>query len=151
MRHLVNMKKFVQPQQRSAAYAKAHDRHQIMLPGFDINWDEPALISQFYSGLQDGVKDLLLTLPDPSTLDEAINQAVKCDNCLFERRQDKRVWTTPHQPSEYSASSTSAHAVMYTEAEAMQIDVTRFKPLTEQEKKQRREENLCLYCGQPDH
>ena len=28
----------------------------------DINWDELALISQFYSGLQDGVKDLLLTL-----------------------------------------------------------------------------------------
>ena len=52
----------------------------------DINWDEPALISQFYSGLQDGVKDLLLTLPDPLTLDEAINQAVKCDNRLFERR-----------------------------------------------------------------
>ena len=55
----------------------------------DINWDEPALISQFYSGLQDGVKDLLLTLSDPLTLDEAINQAVKCDNRLFERRQDK--------------------------------------------------------------
>ena len=55
----------------------------------DINWDEPALISQFYFGLQDGVKDLLLTLPDRLTLDEAINQAMKCDNRLFERRQDK--------------------------------------------------------------
>ena len=101
----------------------------------DINWDEPALISQYYSGLQDGVKDLLLTLPDPSTLDKAINQGVKCDNCLFERRQDKRIWTTPHQPSEYSASSTSAHAIKYMEAEAIQINATRFKPLTEQEKK----------------
>ena len=57
----------------------------------DINWDESTLISQFYSGLQDGVKDLLLTLPDPSTLDEAINQVVKCDNRLFECRQDKRI------------------------------------------------------------
>ena len=117
----------------------------------NINWDEPALISQFYSGLQDGVKNLLLTLPDPSTLDEAINQAVKCDNRLFEHRQDKQIWTTPHQPSEYFVSSISAHAVKYTEAEAMQIDATRFKPLTKQEKKQRREENLCLYCGQPGH
>ena len=110
----------------------------------DINWDEPTLISQFYSGLQDGVKDLLLTLPDPSTLNEAINQAVKYDNYLFERRQDKRIWTTSHQPSKYSASSTSAYAVKYTEAEAMQIDATRFKSLTEQEKKRRRKENLCL-------
>ena len=117
----------------------------------DINWDEPALISQFYSGLQNGVKDLLLTLSNPLALDEAIDQAVKCDNRLFERKQDKRIWTTPHQPSEYSASSTSAHAIKYTKAEATQIDATRFEPLTEQEKKRRREENLCLYCGQLGH
>ena len=94
---------------------------------------------------------MLLTLPEPSTLDEVINQVVKCDNCLFERRQDKRIWTTPHQSLEYSASSTNAHAIKYTEAKAMQIDATRFKPLTEQEKKQRHEENLCLYCGQLGH
>ena len=117
----------------------------------NINWDEPALISQFYFDLQDGVKNLLLTLPDPSKLDEAINQAKKCDSCLFERRQDKRIRTTPHQPSEYSASFTSVYAVKYTEAKAIQINATRFKSLTEQEKKRRREENLCLYCGQPGH
>ena len=118
---------------------------------YDINWDESVLISQFYSGLQDGVKDLLLTLPDPSILDEAINQAMKCDNHLFERRQDKWIWTTPHQPSKYSTSSTSAHAVKYTEAEAMQIDVTKFKPLMGQEKKRRREENIYFYCCQLGH
>ena len=60
----------------------------------DINWDEPTLISQFYSGLQ--VKDLLLSLSDPSTLDETINQAIKCNNRLFKCRQDKRIWTTSH-------------------------------------------------------
>ena len=48
----------------------------------DINWDESALISQLYSGLQDGVKDLLLNLPDHLTLDEAINQAVKCEKLV---------------------------------------------------------------------
>ena len=117
----------------------------------DINWDELALICQFYSSLQNGVKDFLLTLHDSLTLDEAINQAMKCNYRLFERRQDKRIWTTPHEPSEYSASSTSAHAIKYTEAEAMQIDTTRFKPLMEEEKKRRREENLCLYCDQPGH
>ena len=94
---------------------------------------------------------MLLTLPDLLTLEEAINQAMKCDNRLFERRQNKQIWTILHQPSEYSISSISAHAVKYTEAEAMQIDATKFKPLTEQEKKRRREENLCLCCGQPGH
>lgn len=117
----------------------------------DINWDEPALISQFYYGLQDGVKDLLLTLPDPLTLDEAINQAIKCDNRLFERRQDRRTLSTPLQRPSYSASSANAYVTKPAEVEAMQLDATRFKPLTEQEKKRRREQDLCLYCGRPGH
>ena len=49
----------------------------------DINWGEEALVSQFYWGLRDNVKDLLLSLSDLQTLNEAISQAVKCDNCLF--------------------------------------------------------------------
>ena len=56
----------------------------------DINWDEEALVNQFYWGLRDDVKDLLLTLPDLQTLNEAISQAVRCDNRLFQRRQDQR-------------------------------------------------------------
>jgi len=31
------------------------------------------------------VKDLLLSVPNPQTLYKAINQIVKCDNCLFLR------------------------------------------------------------------
>ena len=46
---------------------------------------------QFHRGLKDNVKDLLLNLPDPRTLDEAISQAVKCDKRLFERYQDQRL------------------------------------------------------------
>ncbi len=33
----------------------------------------------------------------------------------------------------------------------MQIDKTRFKPLTKQEKQCQRTNNLCLYCGKPCH
>jgi len=50
----------------------------------DINWGEQALISQLYYSLHDEVKDLLLSLLDPSTLNEIVSQAIKCDNCLFE-------------------------------------------------------------------
>jgi hypothetical protein len=50
----------------------------------DLSWDDEALIDQFRYGLQDDVKDLLLTMEDPDNLNEAIMQAVKCDNCLFE-------------------------------------------------------------------
>ncbi|GGS28793.1 hypothetical protein GCM10010252_78110 [Streptomyces aureoverticillatus] len=40
---------------------------------------------------------------------------------------------------------------VYSEVEDMQIDAVRFKLLTEQEKIRRRQEGLCLYCGEPKH
>ena len=52
---------------------------------YDIDWDEEAVMSPFHRGLPDDVKDLLLFLPDPQTLSEAISQVVKCDNRLFQR------------------------------------------------------------------
>jgi hypothetical protein len=33
----------------------------------------------------------------------------------------------------------------------MQVDVARFKPLTQEEKDQRWKEGLCLYCGKSEH
>jgi Retrotransposon gag protein len=114
----------------------------------DINWDEEALMSQFYWGLRDDVKDLLLSLPDPRTLNEAISQAVKCDNRLFQRRQDQRSrqYTIRHAPT-MSASSLNTNS----EAEDMQIDAVRVKTLSPEERKRRMEEGLCLYCGEVGH
>jgi hypothetical protein len=57
----------------------------------DVNWGKAALIDQFRCGLRNDVQDLLLTLADPSSFSEAITQAIRCDNCLFERRQEKKV------------------------------------------------------------
>jgi hypothetical protein len=57
----------------------------------DVNWGEAALIDKFRCGLRDDVQDLLLTLADPSSFSEAITQAIRCDNRLFERRQEKKV------------------------------------------------------------
>lgn len=114
----------------------------------DINWGEQALMDQFYRGLRDDVKDLLLNFPDPCTLDEAISQAVKCDNRLFQRYQDRRSSSFSRQ-SERSVMTKTHNS--YQGVEDMQIDATRFKPLTPEEKKRRFEENLCLYCGEPGH
>ncbi|RKP33371.1 hypothetical protein BJ085DRAFT_5829, partial [Dimargaris cristalligena] len=55
----------------------------------DVPWGDAALIDKFCFGLRGDVKDLLLIMPDPATLSEAIPQAVRCDNCLYERRQEK--------------------------------------------------------------
>jgi hypothetical protein len=57
----------------------------------NVNWGEAILIDQFRCGLRDDVQDLLLTLADPFSFNEAITQAIPCDNCLFERRKEKKV------------------------------------------------------------
>lgn len=119
----------------------------------DINWGEEALVSQFQWGLRDDVKDLLLSFSDPQNLNEAISQAVKCDNRLFQRRQDRRSWNTL-VPQRYAPSEIkAAHATHLPSQgpEDMQIDAVRFGPLTVQEKKRRLDEGLCLYCGNSGH
>ena len=114
----------------------------------DINWDEEALMSQFYWGLRDDVKDLLLSLPDPQTLNEAISQAVKCDNRLFQRRQDQR---SRHQTTRHGATMSASSSNSHLETEDMQIDATRVRSFTPEEKKRHMEEGLCLYCGKEGH
>jgi uncharacterized membrane protein YgcG len=53
----------------------------------DVDWDDNTLISAFWWGLRDDVKDLFLNLLDPLTLTKVIMQAMRCDNRLFECRQ----------------------------------------------------------------
>ena len=49
---------------------------------------EMALIRQFQWGLRDEIKYLLLTMPEPSSLADAMNQVMKCDNKLRTQKQD---------------------------------------------------------------
>jgi hypothetical protein len=115
------------------------------------------LIDQFRCGLCDDVQDLLLTLANPSSFNETITQAIRCDNCLFERCQEKKVtsnaqlWnsrpiTLPLVPQ----TTPVARPASFGPA-PMQIDAAKFKPLIEAEKLYRRTNNLCLYCGSPGH
>jgi hypothetical protein len=73
----------------------------------DVNWDKETLMSQFHWGLQDNVKDLLLSMFDPQIVNEAINQAVKYDNRLFQRCQDQHSWNSPKHSYSQLAASTS--------------------------------------------
>ncbi len=49
----------------------------------DISWDEVVFMSQFQFGLCGDVEDLLLTMFDPTTLNQAIAQVMRYDNWLF--------------------------------------------------------------------
>ncbi|CAK9261393.1 unnamed protein product [Sphagnum jensenii] len=88
---------------------------------------QAALINQFRCGLRDDVQDLLLTLTDPSSFSEAITQAIRCDNRLFERRQEMKVTSNTQQTTSVARPASFGPA-------PMQIDTAKFKPLTEAEK-----------------
>jgi hypothetical protein len=115
------------------------------------------LIDQFRCGLRDDVQDLLLTLVDPSSFSEAITQAIRCDNRLFEHRQEKKITSNAQL---WNSRPTTLPLVPQTTPVArptsfgpapMQIDAAKFKPLTEAEKLRRRTNNLCPYCGNLGH
>ncbi len=55
----------------------------------DISWDKVAFMSWFQFGLHNDMKDLFLTMPNPTTLSQIITQLVHCVNCLFEHHQNK--------------------------------------------------------------
>ncbi|KAH9535283.1 hypothetical protein CY35_17G044700 [Sphagnum magellanicum] len=57
---------------------------------YDVNWGEVALIDQFRCGFRDDVQDLLLTFTDLFSFSEAITQAIRCNNRLFESCQEKK-------------------------------------------------------------
>jgi hypothetical protein len=84
--------------------------------------------------------DLLLILPNLSTLSQAIAPVVRCDNRLFECQQEKGYKPTSTTQRNFAPLTTqkSFPPVMLTQLLAtlpkkdfMQIDKTRFKPFTE--------------------
>jgi len=98
----------------------------------DLDWNDTALITMFRWGLRNNIKTLLLNLPKPTTLSEAITQAIDCDNQLFEQRQEQRLLFGSYQadyttPTRQTSSSTST-------PEPMQIDTLRVRKLSKKRK-----------------
>lgn len=54
------------------------------------DWDDEPLMSQFYEGLKEEVKDELVKEDRPAELSEYIAMAVRIDNRLYERRMEKQ-------------------------------------------------------------
>jgi hypothetical protein len=116
----------------------------------DLDWGDAALIDQFRRGLRDDVKDLLLTMPIPSSLQEAISFAVRCDNRISERKLEKQIGQNYyHQPSSLSRITDDPIPM---ELDLVKQDSQQYgKRLSNKEKARRRALNLCLYCGGPGH
>ena len=97
------------------------------------------------------VKNLLLNFPEPTSLSQAISQAVHCDNRLFEFRQEEHQTWFLVQP-QVSLPPAASHSPTMADAPVpMEIDQARFRPWTDAERQFRRANSLCMYCGTSGH
>ena len=122
----------------------------------DVQWDDQALCDHFRRGLRSDVKNLLLNFPEPTSLSQAIKQAVSCDNRLFELRQEE--WATSKLSSFLHAKPmvhpqvTARSSPMKSFNDPMPMEMDRARaPLTAAERHHRRTKGLCLYCGDSNH
>lgn len=117
----------------------------------EVKWSSEALFSIFYQALNDEVKDEICKCDRPLTIDEYYKLAIRIDNRLFERRQERKSSSCSYKPSLYPVQTTQVNHKS-TDSDAMVIGATNARgPLSIQEKQRRRRDGLCMYCGSGEH
>lgn len=168
-------KRFEDPHTRSNAAAKlcllkqgrrpvSAYASEVQLLLADAAWDEAASCFAFEQGLNDDVRDLLVTMPEAADLNGLIENAVKAGNRIYRRSLDKR-----NDRGIFSSSRPSAlpripvieqcaqPVFSHTANDPMILDATaitqrtRRPALTPQEKARRLANNLCFYCADDTH
>ena len=62
---------------------------------YTIKWDDAAFASKFYEKLKNKVKDAMVAMDKPKSLENMINIAVKIDDRQHNRFVDKKTWSKP--------------------------------------------------------
>jgi hypothetical protein len=90
----------------------------------------------------------MLTLPIRTTLQETMDDAMTCDNRIFQLNQTKRGQGNLLLPR---AVAALANGPVPMEIDAVNVAThTTLGKLTETEKERRRQQNLCVYDGKAD-
>lgn len=117
----------------------------------DLNWDEAALMDTFMNGLSEKIAALLLGHPDPETLEDLFDLAIRADAKIraFEARFTKkppRSLTLPATVRTPSSSAPSPWSGIPMDIDASSKNFDR-KALREH----RIQNDLCRYCGESGH
>lgn len=156
--------------------ASAYTSEFTRLSAYLSDWGEQALMSQYYDGLKDDVKNAMAFADrDFESVAEMSNFAIRMDNRIYERRLDSRRSQTSNRPSQtHSKPSQTQHRqsqppprnpasgqyqarsnpVSSSSSTDMDLDAARnkrFQPLTEVERQRRMQQRLCLYCAESGH
>ena len=118
---------------------------------YESKISDSALFPLFYRALNDDIKDELSKIERPALIDEYFKLAISIDNRLYERKREKSSFkpSKPMSPtSNFPSNSRQPNDMII---DNVQRSVQRREPLTDQEKKRRKDNNLCLYCGSNSH
>ena len=145
----------------ASTYANEFRRHSL-----NLDWNDEPLRQHFFRGLKSEVKDKVLSPTDFVDLDSLIENAIKWDNLLYQRRKDPnnnlkssdrsnvkphsnfKPWNqTVHKPQQWQTPRPSTFG---SGPAPMEVDSIR-GPIMRAEKDRRRQKNLCLYCGNSGH
>jgi hypothetical protein len=112
-----------------------------------LNLDKLALMTYYYNGLKEDVKDELYKIDRPDHFDEYAEEAIKIDNRNYQRRQEKgKKGTTAyyHRPNDGKPRTTkwSTATSGTTHAGPMEIDLL---------KKKSPKKGKCYNCGKEGH
>ena len=62
---------------------------------YTIKWDDAAFASKFYEKLKNKVKDAMVAMDQPESLENMINIAIKIDDRQHDKFVDKKTWFKP--------------------------------------------------------
>jgi hypothetical protein len=128
-----------------------------------LNWDDHAKASAYYMGLSDAVKDKMVPTP-PTELQELIDESIKIDNRLYERRMEKAgYYERPYQPrrdkhEHWNNRNQNRGDPMDLDSMERGKKSPRGRPRTKGGRQERnterdnqRKNNLCFNCGKSGH
>ena len=93
---------------------------------YTIRWDDAAFASKFYEKLKNKVKDVMVAMDKPESLENIINIAVKIDDRQHDKFVDTKTWFKPIPKN-----------IPQFKKDPMELDVT----------KEKRFKKICYVCG----
>ena len=123
-----------------------------------LSWGDQAFAGQFFEGLKEPIQDELDKRTYVLELEPLIDLALRCDT-LLRNRLDRRGHQSKLQPpapkkdrSDATPKPQTAPKTATTRPSQSPGDGrVKFQPLTTEQKQYRRDNNLCMYCGDPGH
>jgi hypothetical protein len=140
-----------------------------------LNWEDEPLISAFYSGLKERVKDEISRDDWPDSLGQMIEKAVKIDNRQHEREQEKKGMQnrpTSHAPKQTRGThgNQQKNNSPWVQGDPMDLSHIRetkgkfrnpesrhqqnmktSRGISQEERRRRFENKACLRCGEVGH